>query len=328
MYEKKGIVVSGVRPTGKLHLGHYAGVLVNWLKFQEEYECYFEVADWHAMTDRTDFSQIPMHALEMVADWLSVGIDPQRSTIFLQSAIPEHAEFHLLLSMIIPIPWVEHCPVYKDIVDKKGIEHVSYALMGYPVLQAADIMLYKADKVPVGIDQAPHVELTREIIRRFNSLFGKLFPEPETILTETPRLLGVDGKKMSKSYNNSILLTDDEGAVKHKISLLVTDPQRIRKTDFGHPKVCSAFEYYKVFNKPNVSDIEKECKNGEIGCVACKSRLGDVLIDTFKDFRKKREYFKENPKEVSRILLEGTERARIVTKRTFNEVKKLAKITY
>ena len=241
-------VLSGMRPSGKLHLGHFHGVLENWLRLQKEHECLFFVADWHALTtEYNNPSNIQDNIKEMVIDWLSCGIDPDKSTIFLQSAVKEHAELHLLLSMITPLSWLERNPTYKEQLEEvKDKDLHTYGFLGYPVLQTADIIIYKADMVPVGIDQAPHLELSREITRRFNFLYGKIFPEPQTLLTETPKLLGTDGRKMSKSYNNAIFLSDPPAVIEKKILPMMTDPARQRRTDKGNPELCPVYFLHKI----------------------------------------------------------------------------------
>ena len=249
-------IVSGMRPTGRLHLGHLHGALKNWLRLQENYRCYFFVADWHALT--TDYASpqgIKPSTSEMVMDWLSVGLDPDRSTIFRQSQVKEHAELHLLFSMITPVPWLERNPTYKDQLKELVEKDLStYGFLGYPVLQAADITIYKANKVPVGVDQAPHVELTREIVRRFNQIYRPIFPEPEVLLTEAQKVPGLDGRKMSKSYNNAVFLSDTPQEIDQKLSRMMTDPARVRRTDPGEPEKCPAFQLHKIYCTPEEID--------------------------------------------------------------------------
>jgi len=262
-------IVSGMRPTGRLHLGHLHGALKNWLRLQEQYRSYFFVADWHALT--TDYASpqgIRQSMIEMVIDWLSVGLDPDRCVIFRQSEIKEHAELHLLLSMIVPVPWLERNPTYKEqIKEITGKDLSTYGFLGYPVLQAADIIMYKATKVPVGVDQAPHVELTREIVRRFNQIYRPIFPEPEVLLTEAQRVPGVDGRKMSKSYNNAVFLSDSPQELDQKLSRMMTDPARVRRTDPGEPEKCPAFQLHKIYCTPDEIDfVSNGCRTaGKIG---------------------------------------------------------------
>ena len=264
---KKGTILSGMRPTGALHLGNYFGALENWVKLQDEYECYFFVADWHALTTGyEDTSQIKNNINDLVIDWLSAGLDPEKCVIFLQSSIKEHAELHLLFSMTTPLSWLLRCPTYKDQINQLKDKNITtYGFLGYPCLQAADILIYKAGFVPVGEDQLPHLELTREIARRFNYLFGEVFPEPQAILTKAKVLPGTDGRKMSKSYGNTIALSDSPDTIRKKVSSMITDPARIRKDDPGHPEVCTVFSFHKVFNENEVPEIEQHCRGGKIG---------------------------------------------------------------
>ncbi len=317
MVEKR--IMSGMRPTGRLHLGHLVGVTNNWLRFQEEADCFFEIADWHAMTDRTDYSAIGKNVLEVANDWLSLGINPDRSTIFIQSLVPEHAVLYTLFSMITPVSRLERSPVYKDrVAGESTIKSPTMGLLSYPILQAADIALYKGTHVPVGKDQAPHIELTREVIRKFNKLYGEIFPEPKPILTGTPRLIGIDGRKMGKSYGNFISPGDNREDLVGKTRKMITDPEKIRKNDPGHPEVCSVYAIHEHYH-PNRETVYKECIEGTRGCVDCKLQLAGVLHDTFSDFREKREYYQNNPNEVKEILLDGSNRARKIAKATLEE---------
>lgn len=270
----KKTMLSGMRPTGALHLGNYFGALENWVKLQDEYDCYYFIADWHALTTGyEDTSELKSNINSMVIDWLSAGLDPEKCTIFLQSSVKEHAELHLLFSMMTPLSWLYRCPTYKDqLAQLKDRNITTYGFLGYPCLQAADILMYKAAAVPVGEDQVPHVELTREMARRFNYIFGEVFPEPQAKLTKAKVLPGTDGRKMSKSYNNTIALSDDPDTVRKKVMSMVTDPARIRKDDPGHPEVCTVFSFHKVFNEEGVADTEAQCRAGSIGCVQCKKR--------------------------------------------------------
>lgn len=323
-------VLSGMRPTGKLHFGHLHGVLKNWLKLQEEYQCYFFAADWHALTSEyEDTSNIKDDIREMVIDWLSVGINPEKSVIFVQSQIKEHAELFLLFSMITPLSWLERNPTYKEQLQEINNKDLStFGFLGYPVLQAADILIYKADCVPVGIDQVPHVELTREIARRFNFIFkSNIFPEPEALLTEIPKLLGVDGRKMSKSYNNAISLSDRPEVVEKKILTMMTDPHRIKRTDPGDPELCPLFLFHKVYSNDEERElITKECKGALIGCVDCKKRLLAKMKTEIEAYWDKRNYYEANPDIVNEIISKGNEMARNKAVDTIEEVRKVVKL--
>jgi tryptophanyl-tRNA synthetase len=319
-------ILSGMRPTGNLHLGNLHGALANWKELQYEYQCFFFIADWHALTtEYKDPKGIHSFILEMVIDWISVGLDPEISTFFLQSAIKEHSEFHLILSMITPLAWLERNPTYKE--QQKELESkdiATYGFLGYPVLQAADILMYQAHAVPVGIDQAPHVELTREIARRFNFLYGEFFPVPELLLTEVPKLLGIDGRKMSKSYNNSVFLSDSLEEVRRKLSQMVTDPQRARRHDPGDPEVCVLFPFHKIYSAPEtIAEINRECRKAGIGCVDCKKRLIARVIEALEPVRTKREYLSRNTDEVRQILEAGNRKSRAFAERTLAGVREL-----
>jgi tryptophanyl-tRNA synthetase len=319
-------ILSGMRPTGNLHLGNLHGALANWKELQHEYQCFFFIADWHALT--TEYKapkEIHTYILEMVIDWISVGLDPEISTFFLQSAIREHAELHLILSMITPLAWLERNPTYKEQQQELESKDIAtYGFLGYPVLQAADILMYQAHAVPVGIDQAPHVELTREIARRFNFLYGEFFPVPELLLTEVPKLLGIDGRKMSKSYNNSIFLSDSLEEVRRKLSQMVTDPQRARRNDPGDPEVCVLFPFHKIYSPPEtIAEINRECRKAGIGCVDCKKRLIERVIEALEPVRTKREYLSRNTDEVRQILEAGNRKSRAFAERTLAGVREL-----
>jgi len=322
-------VLSGMRPTGKLHLGHLHGTLDNWVKLQDEYECFFFAADWHALTSEYETTGIIKDSIpDMVIDWLSVGIDPQKSTLFLQSKILEHAELHLLLSMIVPLPWLERNPTYKEQQEEMPNKDLTtYGFLGYPVLQAADIIIYKAHKVPVGKDQVPHLELTREIVRRFNFLYGNVFPEPEQLLTEMPKLLGTDRRKMSKSYNNAIFLSDSPDEISSKVSQMITDPQRMRRSDPGDPEVCNVFSLHKLYSTSDqVSMVDGECRRAGIGCVECKQLMAGNLVAYLGPYREKRTYYLAHRELVTEILNKGTERARSIACQTMDEVREAIKI--
>ncbi len=317
--------LSGMRPSGKLHLGHLHGVLENWKRLQEEYECFFFVADWHALTTNYKRAwEIPENISEMVLDWLAVGIDPEKATLFVQSDIKEHAELHLLLSMITPLGWLERNPTYKEQKQQLKDKDIStYGFLGYPVLQAADIIMYKANKVPVGIDQLPHVELTREITRRFNFLYQEIFPVPEPLLAETPKLPGLDGRKMSKSYGNSIFISDTPEEVTKKITTMVTDVERPRKSDPGDPeKRCIAFNLHRLYMpEERIEEIVRECKSARLGCVACKKELAKAVVRFLEPIWERRQEFSKSPEIIPNILEEGAKRARKEAANTMTQVR-------
>ena len=313
-----------MRPTGKLHLGNLHGALTNWKRLQEEYECFFFVADWHALTSEyqeTNF--IKEFIWEMLIDWLSVGLDPNKSTLFIQSKLPEHAELHLIFSMITPIPWLERNPTYKEQIKELVEKDLNtYGFLGYPVLQAADILIYKANFVPVGVDQLPHVEITREIARRFNYLYKEVFPIPEPILTEMPKILGIDGRKMSKSYHNAIYLSDPPKVIREKTLQMFTDKTRLRKTDPGHPDICNVFSFHKLYTlAEKVNQIEEDCKKALIGCVECKKLLAENLIKGLAPIQEKRSYYQEHLEELKDIIDAGIKKARSVATTTLEEAK-------
>ncbi|MCP4650026.1 MAG: tryptophan--tRNA ligase [PVC group bacterium] len=318
-------ILSGMRPTGKLHLGHLVGALKNWSQLQQEYECLFMVADWHAlMSEYKDPGYIKEYVIDNAIDWLSCGIDPEKSTLFVQSQIPEHLELFMIFSCMTPLGWLERCPTYKEqLRELKTREVNNYAFLGYPVLQAADILLYKAEVVPVGEDQLPHLELTRKIAERFNYLLKKnVFPGPQAKLTKFPRLLGLDGRKMSKSYDNYIGLSDSAEVIRKKVMGMFTDPQRVRKTDPGRPEVCNLCSYYKIFaGSEMIQEVEKQCQGAEIGCTDCKRRLGDVLVDYLAPIHSKREELLKNKSRIEEILESGKVKAKQIADKTMNEVK-------
>ncbi|MGB9792072.1 MAG: tryptophan--tRNA ligase [Thermacetogeniaceae bacterium] len=322
---KQGTILSGMRPTGRLHLGHLS-VLQNWSMLQDKYRCFFMVADWHALTTAYDEpSQAVENTREMVLDWLIVGLDPNRSTIFVQSDVKEHAELHLLFSLITPVSWLERCPTYKDQIQQfreRGKDIATYGFLGYPLLMAADILIYKADLVPVGEDQLPHLELCREVARRFNHLYKKkVFPEPQAYLSEISLVPGIDGRKMSKSYGNDIPIATTPEEVHFKVRQAITDPERIHANDPGHPDVCNIFAYHRIFNKLEVGEIERACRRGEIGCVPCKKKMAQVLIDFLTPFWEKRRELEKDPDYVWDILREGSKKARAVAQQTLEEVR-------
>ena len=327
---KKGTILSGMRPTGALHLGNYFGALDNWVKLQDEYDCFFFIADWHALTTGyEDTSGIKANIDDLVTDWLSVGLDPERSVFFLQSAIKEHAELHLLFSMITPLSWLLRCPTYKDQLSQmKDKDITTYGFLGYPCLQAADILIYKANVVPVGEDQVPHVELTREIARRFNFLFGEVFPEPESKLTKSKVLPGTDGRKMSKSYGNTIALSDDPDTVRKKVLSMITDPARIRKDDPGHPDICAVYAFHRVFDEEGAVETGCCCEAGKIGCVQCKRNLADRMAAFLSPVYEKRQEILRHPGIVRETIETGNEKARKVALNTLREVRKAMKIDW
>jgi len=328
MSDKKRIV-SGMRPTGTIHLGNFHGALANWINMQNEYESFYFVADWHALTsDYEATSNISQNTKNMLIDWLASGIDPEKTTIFIQSQIKEHAELYLLLSMITPAPWLERNPTYKEqILALSNKDLSTLGFLGYPVLQAADIIIYKAETVPVGIDQVPHVEITREIARRFNYLYGKVFPEPQAALAQSPKILGTDRRKMSKSYNNAIYLSDTPENIQKKVSEMITDPQRARKKDPGDPKICNVYEFHKLYtSRTKKKDIEESCRSSKIGCVECKKIMAINLIEALEPFREKREYYLTRPDLLNDIIETGNKKAKSTASNTMEEVRKAIKL--
>ena len=309
-----------MRPTGKLHLGHLVGALENWVALQGEYDNFHLIADYHVLTTNLDSSGILQNSIDMTIDWVAAGIDPARSPIFRQSRVKEHTELHLIFSMLITAARLERNPAVKDQVRDLQIENVTYGHLGYPVLQAADILLYKGDLVPVGEDQVPHVEISREIARRFNTQYGVVFPEPEPKLTRFARLPGLDGKRMSKSVGNTILLSDPADAIQQKMRGAVTDPQKVRKNDPGRPEICLVFTYHQKFNAGETPEIESGCRSGALGCVECKHRACTRIVDALTPFRDKRAYFDAHPGEVEQILNDGERRARLRAQETMAEV--------
>ena len=375
-------VVSGMRPTGRLHIGHFFGALANWIEMQSSYECFFFVADWHALTsDYADTSAIAQNSIEIATDWLASGLDPARCTMFLQSQVPEHAELQLLLSMVTPLGWLERVPTYKEALENiKGKDLHTFGFLGYPVLQAADIVIYDADQVPVGEDQVAHVELTREIVNSFNTFYGfdadfdqwekqdkrgltkaigqaqaisretlrkqileeglvnfykrigedgqkfvhvrKVLREPDVMLTQTPRIPGTDGRKMSKSYNNFISLSEDDASIRKKTRAMVTDPARKRREDVGNPDVCPVYDWHKLFSTPEVIQrISRDCRTAAIGCVDCKQVVADALIKWIEPVRERRRAFEAKPAAVLEILDEGSKKARTVARGTMERVR-------
>jgi tryptophanyl-tRNA synthetase len=320
-----------MRPTGALHLGNYMGALDNWVALQDRYDCFFGVVDWHSLTtDYADPSQIRENVIEVAIDWLAAGIDPARSTVFIQSLVPQHAELHLLLSMIVPVPWLERVPTYKEQQQNLQEKDLStYGFLGYPLLQTADIIVYKADAVPVGEDQAPHIEVAREIVRRFNNLYGEVFPEPQTLLTEAKRIPGTDGRKMSKSYQNAIYLKDDPETLRQKLRPMVTDPARKRRTDPGDPDVCPVFDLHRAFSPLATREwAAAGCRSASIGCLDCKAKLAEHMLERLAGVHARRPEFAKRPDTVWDILLEGSRKAREVAEATMEDVRGAMKIRY
>ena len=322
-------VLSGMQPSGLMHLGNLLGALENWKTLQVQHECFFFVADWHALsTNYADTSRLKEFTQELLIDWLAAGIDPNRATVFIQSQVPEHAILHLLLSMIIPIPWLERNPTYKEkqeAITEKDL--TTYGFLGYPVLQAADILLYKPDLVPVGKDQLPHLELTREVGRRFNSLYTTVFPEPKEYLTKFPKVLGVDGRKMSKSYHNTINLSDTESEVRQKLKTMVTDPARVRRTDKGNPDICPVYDFHKIFSSVDaIKQIDTDCRTAAIGCIDCKRQVADVMVQRFSPMWETRATFSGHPKQTQEVVEEGRRRASTIANETMAEVQEAMKI--
>jgi tryptophanyl-tRNA synthetase len=312
-----------MRPTGRLHIGHWFGALQNWVRLQEDYECIYSVVDLHALTTGfDDVSRIHQDGIEMVADWIGAGVDPERSVIFRQSQVPEHAELALLLGMITPKSWLERVPTYKGQIAELGEQIDTYGFFGYPLLQTADIILYHATKVPVGQDQLPHLELAREVVRRFNHLYpGRgstaesgegVFPEPQALLTEAPILLGIDNRKMSKSYGNAIELGADPDTIRDMVGRMITDPQKVRRGDPGRPEICNVFSYEKLFDTPadRVAEIDRTCRTGDLGCREHKDEIAARIVEYLRPFRERREQALSDPAELERILVRGAERAR------------------
>ena len=324
-------ILSGMRPTGKLHLGNLHGALKNWVDLQNrgDYDCYYFVADWHALTsDYGDTAEIQSHSFDMVIDWLSAGLDPGKSTLFVQSAIKEHAELFLLLCMITPLAWLERNPTYKEMkTELAGKDLSTFGFLGYPVLQAADIIMYKAHGVPVGVDQLPHVELTREIARRFNFLYKDIFPVPEPLLTDFPKLLGIDGRKMSKSYENSIFISDQGDVLVKKVAAMFTDPQRMRRKDPGRPELCNVFTFHQIYSpSQDAEGIAAECRLAGIGCTDCKKQLAARIAAAMKPVHDRRDYYLHHPDKVRDIIDKGNAKASRIARLTMEEVREAVRI--
>jgi tryptophanyl-tRNA synthetase len=322
-------VLSGMQPSGLLHLGNLMGALDNWRKLQDQYECYYFIADWHALTTNyADTSNIRTYVREMVIDWLAAGLDPEKAVLFQQSLVPEHAVLHVLLSMSTPLPWLERVPTYKEKMDQiQDKDMNTYGFLGYPVLQAADILIYKAHFVPVGVDQLPHLELTREICRRFDQFYGNVFPEPRPLMTEYPKLPGTDGRKMSKSYNNCLYLSDSPEEITRKVMAMVTDPARMRRLDPGNPDVCPLYTLDRVFAPQQWCDhVNVECRRAGIGCVDDKKELLKHLLAYLKPLHERRKELSTNPKRIADIIAEGSRKARLIAARTLSEANEAMKL--
>jgi len=317
------IILSGNRPTGRLHLGNYTGALENWVALQDEYRCFFMVADWHVLTtDYEHTGEIPGNTREMVMDWISAGIDPARSVVFVQSQVKEHAELYLLLAMLITTARLERNPTLKEQVrDLEMEEGISYGHLGYPVLQASDILVYRAHAVPVGEDQLPHIEITREIARKFNRLYGDVFPEPEGLLTKFARFPGLDGRRMSKSLGNTIEMADSPEEIQKKIRTAFTDPERKRRSDPGRPEVCLIYTYWNKFKPESAPEIYEGCTSAALGCVDCKARVGEAIAEYLAPLREKRRALEENPERVEEVIREGNEKARATAGETMARVR-------
>lgn len=321
----KKLIVSGMRPTGNIHLGNYFGALENWVSLQDDYKCFFFIADWHALTTGyDDTSQLKENVYQLLADYLACGLDPEKSVIFLQSEVKAHAELHLLLSMIVPLSWLERCPTYKDqIANLTGKDIMTYGFLGYPNLMTSDVLIYNANFVPVGEDQVPHLEIAREIARRANYIFGKdIFVEPQPLLTKSKVLPGTDGRKMSKSYNNTIAFSDTPEEVGKKVMSMKTDPEKIRKNDPGHPEVCTVFAFHKIFSPDEVDETDRTCRDGSLGCVQCKKNLCGKLSEFHTPIHEKRNKYLQDKCLLDEILKKGTEKAENSAKKVMNDVRK------
>ncbi|HEY0591866.1 MAG TPA: tryptophan--tRNA ligase [Thermoanaerobaculia bacterium] len=331
MTQQQAIVLSGLRPTGRVHLGNYFGAVRNWVRLQDSYRCYYFVADWHALTsDYADPARVKEATFDAVADWIAAGLDPEKSTIFVQSQVKEHAELHLLLSMITPIPWLERVPTFKEqqqqLVDR---DLNTYGFLGYPVLQTADIAAYRANFVPVGEDQAAHLEISREIVRRFNFIYGDVFPEPQALFTETPKVPGLDGRKMSKSYGNTIALTASADEIRQAVSTMFTDPNRIRRKDPGNPDICNLFQFHRLFSDAEtIARVDRECRTAQIGCVEDKKLLAEIMIEALRPIRARREEIDRDPSIVWDALRRGNAVARARCEETLESVRRAMKLDY
>jgi len=327
MTEKKRIL-SGIRPTGPLHLGNLHGALKNWVKLQDSYQCFYFIADWHALTTEYENpGNIIPYTKDIITDWLSVGLDPERSVIFIQSRIKEHSELFLLFGMLVTISRLERVPSYKEFQEQTGRELCNYGFLGYPVLQSADILMYRAHGVPVGEDQVPHIELTREIARRFNTLYQPIFPEPEAILTPVPRVPGTNGRKMSKSYNNAVYLSDPPELVEQKLKTMITDPARKRRSDPGDPEKCPVWDFHKIYTSAETHQwVMKGCSSAGIGCLECKAKVIEKALEELKPIQEKRAYYQSHPQEIEQVIDKGCEQARRFAQETMRMVREAIKI--
>ena len=322
----KKTVFSAMRPTGNLHLGHLVGALNNWIKLQEEYSCIFGIVDWHALMGEYEHSKaISNNIIEMAIDWIACGIDPEKSIIFIQSDVPQHLELQMILSCLTPLGWLERNPTYKEQLREIHTRDLqTYGFLGYPVLQAADILLYKADAVPIGEDQLPHIELTREISRRFNHIYKtEFFSDCAAILTETPRLMGLDGRKMSKSYHNAINLADSREDLTKKVKNMITDPRRVRLTDPGHPDECNVFSYYQVFQKEQTGNVRQWCTKAEKGCTDCKKNFADLLLNSLEPMSERRRELEKDKDYIRDVLTQGAKKARAIAQKTIDQIKEV-----
>jgi tryptophanyl-tRNA synthetase len=328
---KKPRILSGMRPTGALHLGNYMGALENWVALQDRYECFFSVVDWHSLTtDYADPGDVRANVIEVATDWLAAGLDPERSTLFIQSQVPQHAELHLLLSMITPVPWLERVPTFKDQQQQLQDKDLNtYGFLGYPLLQTADIVIYRANVVPVGEDQASHLELSREIVRRFNNFYGEVFPEPQPLFTETPKVPGLDGRKMSKSYGNTIALTASAEEIRALTMTMFTDPNRLRRKDPGNPDICNLFQFHRLFSdEATIARVDHECRTAKIGCVDDKKLIAEIMIEKLRPIRERRERIDRDPSIVWDTLREGSRKARQRAAETMDLVRKAMKVDF
>lgn len=326
---QKKRIVSGMRPTGKLHLGHVHGALNNWRSLQDDYECFYFIADWHALTSEYERTEIIKESTrDIIIDWISVGLDPKRSVFFIQSSIKEHAELHVIFSMVTPLSWLERNPTYKEQLKEMAQKNLyTYGFLGYPVLQAADILMYKANGVPVGEDQSPHVELTREIARRFNHFYGEVFPLPEVLLTPEAKILGIDRRKMSKGYDNAIFISDPKEVIEKRVRAMITDPQRARRSDPGRPGYCNVFTFHELYtDKEKVQEIDTACRNATIGCVECKQTMAASLNAALEPIRAKRRELEASPETIDAIIEAGNRKARKIARGTMEEVREAVKI--
>ncbi|HUP66357.1 MAG TPA: tryptophan--tRNA ligase [Thermoanaerobaculia bacterium] len=331
MTQQQAIVLSGLRPTGRVHLGNYFGAIRNWVRLQDSYRCFYFVADWHALTsDYADPARVKDATYDAVADWLAAGMDPAIATIFVQSQVPEHAELHLLLSMITPLPWLERVPTFKEQQQQLADRDLNtYGFLGYPLLQTADIIVYRANFVPVGEDQVAHLELTREVARRFNHLYGDVFPEPQPLLTETPKVPGLDGRKMSKSYGNTIGLTASADEIRQLVSTMFTDPNRIRRKDPGNPDICNLFQFHRLLSDPaTTARVDHECRTAQIGCVDDKRLLTEIMIEALRPIRERREKIDRDPSVVWDVLRSGNRAAKERCTETLELVRRAMKLDY